>query len=282
MSHSNDEESPLSDPVYDSNPLRSGNGPIGIVVAMDAELRHLLERCTVTSQPDGSRHLYHLKIGDVRVVALRSGMGMINAAAATEWLILRHQPRAILNFGCAGAHKREIAPGDVIIGAAYVNHGAVHILPNGDEHYAGFAYEVGGEAMSPKELPADAALLDFAHQVAATWSPEPWPPKLDWPAALPYRHPRVHTGPVASADIWTQAHARLDLLHARHGTLCEDMEAAAIAQVCAPHSMPFLAIKDISNNEFHGVTDIPGGFPEFPTAEVGKRAAALIERMLRA
>ncbi|MDQ3043614.1 MAG: 5'-methylthioadenosine/S-adenosylhomocysteine nucleosidase [Chloroflexota bacterium] len=272
----------MNEPTPNSNPLIQGQGPIGIIVAMDAELRHLLERFPVTPRQDGDQHTHELTIGDTPVVACRSGMGMVSAAAATARLILQYQPRAILNFGCAGAHTREIAPGDVVIGSSYVNHGAVHILPNGEEHYAGFAYEVGREAMTPKELPANADLLDFAHRMAADWSPESWPPDLGWPSEIPYRRPRVHTGPVASADIWTQAHARLDLLHARHGTLCEDMEAAAIAQVCAPHRTPFLAVKDISNNEFHGVTDIPGGFPEFPTAEVGKRAAALIERMLLA
>src|SRR5438093_6875331 len=87
--------------------------------------------------------------------------------------------------------------------------------------------------------------------------------------------PSVHTGAIASADVWTQSPARLDLLHGRYGALCEDMEAAAVAQVCALHSVPFLTIKDISNNEFHIVTDIIGGFTNFPKAEAGRRAAAL-------
>jgi nucleoside phosphorylase len=58
------------------------------------------------------------------------------------------------------------------------------------------------------------------------------------------------------------------------------MEAAAIAQVCALHGVPFLTIKDLSNNEFHAQTDIAGGFTDFPTEEVGKRAAALTHRLL--
>ena len=58
------------------------------------------------------------------------------------------------------------------------------------------------------------------------------------------------------------------------------MEAAAIAQVCALHAVPFLTIKDLSNNEFHAASDIAGGFTDFPTAEVGKRAAALVYRLL--
>ena len=58
------------------------------------------------------------------------------------------------------------------------------------------------------------------------------------------------------------------------------MEAAAVAQVCALHSVPFLTIKDISNNEFHAVTDITGSFTNFPKAEAGRRAAALLLRLI--
>ena len=254
--------------------------PIGIVVAMEAELRHLLE--AVPNQrvtQDGIWVDHHLTISGVSVVAVCSGMGMVSAAAAAERLINAHAPRAVLNFGCSGAHRRDVLPGDVVIGAAMVHHGKYHVLPSGEEHYTGFGYDVGGEAMAPAALASDPTLLALAEDAAAGWSPEPWPPAL-WPPGLPERAPVVHTGVVASADIWTQAHALLDRLHERHGSLCEEMEAAAIGQICAMHGVPFLPIKDISNNEFHAATDIAGGFGDFPTAEVGKRAAALVPRVL--
>ena len=104
------------------------------------------------------------------------------------------------------------------------------------------------------ELTCTPALVQEAREVAADYVPVSWPHDLHWPVAVPYRKPLVHTGAIASADVWTQSPARLDLLHRRHGALCEDMEAAAVAQVCALHSVPFLTIKDISNNEFHTVT----------------------------
>jgi hypothetical protein len=53
------------------------------------------------------------------------------------------------------------------------------------------------------------------------------------------------------------------------------MEAAAIAHVAAIHGLPFLSVKDISNNEFHEATDLDA-FTDFPIGEVGKRAAALL------
>jgi adenosylhomocysteine nucleosidase len=255
-------------------------GPIVVVVAMEAELRHLRERLTVerTAQ-DGPWRDEFASVGGLPVVLTRSGMGLVNAAAGTERAIGVHGPRALLNFGCTGAHHRDVLPGDVVIGTRTVHHSKLNILPNGEELYEPRGGDVGGESWCPTELDADPDLLAAARAAAEGWTPDPWPPNL-WPSVVPSRPQTVHLGPVASADIWTQAADRLDLLHQRHGTFCEDMEAAAIAQVCLLHGIPFLTIKDLSNNEFHAQSDLVGGFTDFPTAEVGKRAAALTFRLL--
>ena len=56
------------------------------------------------------------------------------------------------------------------------------------------------------------------------------------------------------------------------------MEAAAIALTCASHAVPFLTIKDISNNEQRRLSDSAA----FKTAvgEIGRRAAALVMALL--
>jgi nucleoside phosphorylase len=72
----------------------------------------------------------------------------------------------------------------------------------------------------------------------------------------------------------------LDASHQRTGSLCEDMEAAAIAQIATLHGVPFLTIKDISNNEFHVASAFDGTESELPISEVGKRAAMLIVAMI--
>ena len=264
------------------SPLSLPPSPVAVLVAMEAELRHLLADLGVTrDEMDGIWHERWTMVGEVPVVAVMCGMGMVSAAAATEHVIDAHRPRAVLNYGCAGAHRRDILPGDVILGERVVHHSSVHILATGDEYYRGLGYVVGGEKVKASELACDPALLAAARDVLAGFAPDPWPRDLPWPAGVPYRDARVHTGVVASADAWTQWPERLDLLHARHQSLCEDMEAAAIAQVCAMHGVPYLTIKDISNNEFHAATDIVGGFTEFPVAEIGRRGAALTLRVLQ-
>ena len=256
-------------------------GLVALIVAMEAELQHVLGAVgSIHEQRDGVWLDRYAAVAGMPVVMVRSGMGLINAAAATERVINAHRPRMVLNYGCAGAHRQDILPGDVIIGTCVVHHSAVQFLASGEERYVGFSYEAGSERIEVLELACDPMLVQAARQAAIDHLPTPWPQDLPWPAAVPYRVPRIHTGAIASADVWTQSPTRLDLLHGRHGSLCEDMEAAAVAQVCAFHSVPFLTVKDVSNNEFHAATDITGGFTNFPRAEAGRRAAALILRLI--
>jgi adenosylhomocysteine nucleosidase len=264
-------------PIKGNLSMSTSSSPIAIVVAMDVELRHLLDLVAAESeQIDGIWKDQFATAAELPVVMTKCGIGIVSAAAATERIIDRHQPRAVLNFGCAGAHRRDIMPGDVIISDRVVHHNRVHILANGEERYMGFGYQVGDEKVQSADIAADPTWLAAAERAATQFQAVDWPVEKGWPAGVHHRSPIVHTGAVASADVWTQAHDRLDLLHARHTTLCEDMEAAAISQVAALHRVPFLTIKDISNNEYHRATNLAGDLDEFPFEETGKRAAALL------
>lgn len=253
-------------------------GSLLVLVAMNAELVHLLDHATAAAtRDDGIWSDHHLTVEGRPVVACRTDMGMVAAAAATERALNRHRPAAVLNYGCAGAHRHDIQPGDVVIGTQTVQHANVNILTTGEDVLKPIAYTVAGEKVRVAALACDADLVAAAKAVANDWTPEPWPLALDSTASD--HVPTVHAGVVASADVWTQSHARIALLHERHNSLCEDMEAAAIAQVCAMHDVPFLTVKDISNNELLAETDLIG-FSGFPKTEVGKRAAALARRLI--
>jgi adenosylhomocysteine nucleosidase len=252
------------------------SNPIGLVVAMEAELIHTLRlHPPQSSRKVGPWTFIEIEIGGHRVVAVRCGMGLINAAAATERLCTEYEPRMVLNYGCSGAHRREIMPGDIVIGAQVVHHSAMQILKDGSERYSGFGYDVAGERMDAAQLASDPTLIETARSLSSRFHAEPWPANLVWPRGVPRRSPVIHEGVVASADIWTQAIERLDVLHERHQSLCEDMEAAAIAQVAALHEIPYLTIKDISNNEYLSTSDLDG-FSDFPVPEIGKRAGAFM------
>ncbi|HEV2072054.1 MAG TPA: 5'-methylthioadenosine/S-adenosylhomocysteine nucleosidase [Thermomicrobiales bacterium] len=244
--------------------------PIVLVVAMESERVHVDQLIPGWQNVWGSvwptlRTLYR----GVPLILVRSGIGMVAAAAATEYALLTWTPRCLLNFGCAGAHTREILPGDVIIGTGLVSHGRMRISPDEGIVPMDIPFTVAGEPEPRSELRTSPGLVALAQDAARKTV-------LDLLPAHPGNGAvRVHSGVIASADVWMQDPTWLDATHQRTGSLCEDMEAAAIAQVAMLHDVPFLTIKDISNNEFHATSPFEGTESALPLSEVGKRAAVL-------
>jgi adenosylhomocysteine nucleosidase len=252
--------------------------PIALVCAMESELSHALASIEQRSSVElGPWRAERGKLAGRPVVVLATGIGLVNAAAATAVLVAQVQPCAVLNFGCAGAHHEEIFPGDVVIGSEVVACGSLIRLPGGNERYAGFRYSLDGQTVLTDLIRADQTLLNIACGTAESWNPEPWPL-----ANRQKRDAEVHTGVIASADCWTQDPHRIGLLHDRHRSLCEEMEAAAVAQVCAIYQVPMLAIKDISNNELHSATGHGADGPTLDDVrcELGARSFALVEQVV--
>jgi adenosylhomocysteine nucleosidase len=249
---------------------------IVFVVAMESEQVHL-EQLIPGWQHDGNtawptlRTLYR----DVPLVLVHSGIGMVAAAAATEYAIATWNPRCLLNFGCAGTHTREILPGDVVIGTSLVSHGRMRISPDQGIVPIDIPFTVAGEPEPCNELRTSPRLVALAQEAARETILDTWPEVHRLPAHRGDGAVRVHSGVIASADVWMQDPAWLDATHERTGSLCEDMEAAAIAQIAMLHDVPFLTIKDISNNEFHATSPFEGTESALPLSEVGKRAAVL-------
>jgi len=121
---------------------------------------------------------------------------------------------------------------------------------------------------------ADPRLLEAATAAAREWQHEPWPVGVGWPEGVAHRAPRVVVGTVCSGDRWNRAPATIRALAEQHDSLCEDMEAAALALTCLSHDVPFLAIKDVSNNELLSATTT-GRVVELTQGELARRAAAV-------
>jgi adenosylhomocysteine nucleosidase len=247
-------------------------GSVVVICAMDSEATHLRER--LERPQEHPIHVWRRTtgwIGSVPVEIVVSGIGLINAAATTSALCIGQRPRAIMNYGCSGAHRSDIHCGDVVLANRVVHHSAVIIQPDGAERYQGFRYDINGETMMTEAILPDPELFNLASEAAGR-TPLPAWPGVD-------HDPVVHVGAVGSADIWTQHGERIHTLHKLHGSLCEEMEAAAVGQVAAIFGVPFLAVKDISNNELHTVTELGNdwGALHDVKGELGLRAALVVE-----
>lgn len=260
--------------MRDGGRVPSG-GPICLVAAMESELRHALGAVeNVEASTVGPWKVWTGRMDGLPVVLLLCGVGMANAASALTALIMSNRPRAIINFGCSGAHTPELHPGDVVIASSVAAAGSRTILPDGSERYGGFLFDVGDERQMPESIEADPQLLAAATKAGET---------IEWEARAIDYTPRITVGPVASGDIWTQHAPRIEQLHRELGSLCEEMEAASLAQVSAIYQVPFLAVKDISNNELIASSPMGDAWPllEDFADHLGETAFAIMRATLR-
>jgi nucleoside phosphorylase len=171
-----------------------------------------------------------------------SNIGQANAAAATTAVILQRllqglpAPAAVISCGCSGAHSTELEKNDIVIGTDVKPVAQVKVLADGAVVQKGFRQTC--QTPMVYSLPADPDLLAAARAAVAFLGLRPLALDSGTERNSPDRSGvgdqqsvAFAFGPVASSDVWVCEPTRLRQLHADFGTLCEEMEAAAVAQV---------------------------------------------------
>ena len=92
----------------------------------------------------------------------------------------------------------------------------------------------------------------------------------------------MKVGRVASSDAWLDNADLVLKESALHSTLCEDMEAAAIACVAESYEIPFVAIKDVSNSVFLNEAEQFDGHSHIVPTFAGRSAAVMVALMCEA
>jgi adenosylhomocysteine nucleosidase len=229
--------------------------PVAIVVPVEGEFAAYRGLVPDLRRLDSGSpwELYETRAGTRPLLLIISHAGPVNAAAATERLIARHNPLAVLHGGSAGSHNPDLLPGDIVLGDRYV------ILTSRSARAAraarGFPpslmrFRREGETVYLDHAEADPDLLGRAERIAhdELLRLGPWDAP-GWPTTVPPRPGRVLTGLIGSADAWTVDPDEISALREDFAAECEDMESAYVAQVCALHRLPFLAVRAISDNE---------------------------------
>lgn len=176
----------------------------------------------------------------VPVIVSRTYQGMVNAAAATVLALTHFLPRAVINQGIAGGHAKELHVGDLVIGEKVVPMGAVmqEFRPEGDGiaplGFTPLFLEVadGKRAEKVFEFPCDERLIAAAERVETGL--------------------KRYRGVLGSADEWNNQIDWIAVMRERYHTASEDMESAAVAQMCKSFHVPFIGIRIISNSIVNG------------------------------
>lgn len=162
-------------------------------------------------------------------------MGKVNAAMTAQAAVERFRPAAILICGSAGGLHPDILPGDLVISTHAAQHDAG--MNWGNRFVTlGVQFHHNGRIGLRRRFPADPSLLAAAQEAAR---------------ALPHdghgRPPQVHAGLIVTGDQAVFSRQRRQAILETWQALAVDMESAAVAQVAAAHSIPWLAVRGISD-----------------------------------
>ena len=197
---------------------------IGIIVAIDEEREEILDMMKDTEV----KQVYNLRfiqgtIEGKKCVLIKSGIGKVNAARVAQAMLDHFKVDYIINLGGAGSLNSLLDIGDVVIAKKVIQHD-FDITAFG--HSKGYITGVGDFIESNLEL-----VQEFSNVLEET----------------PEKNYKIKIGIVATGDIFCTESWMKDKIRAKFNADVEDMECAAIAQVCYLSEKPFIAIKSISN-----------------------------------
>lgn len=214
---------------------------------MDKELNLLLPHISNLSAININGFEFHTgRMGAHEVVACKCGIGKVNAAVGALTLIENFHPALVVNSGVAGGTGATARPAevmDVVLGTEI----AYHDVWCGPGTVRGEA--AGCPARFQCPLPAD-----IRERLGA------------------------REGLIASGDIFVTDPADLQrILELYPDALAVDMESAAIAQVCHLKSVPFVALRVISDTP--GKEGNAAAYSDFWNA-APQRTFECVERLL--
>jgi len=142
------------------------------------------------------------------IVLVRSGVGKVNAAAATQYIIDSFHPDIVIDMGIAGLLDQKIPAGSVIV------------TDTAQE------WDTTSSMISPIESLENHTIVNQAT------------------TALPKK---VVSGTIITGDTFITDSEQRDELMSKHDAVAVDMESAAIAKICHKNKLPFLVIKGFSD-----------------------------------
>ena len=162
-----------------------------------------------------------------------TGIGAVNTAhALTQYLATHPAPSLVIQTGIAGAY----VPANIDVGSVLLADAEIY----GD---MGVVTPAGWRPMEEIGIP----LVEERRSRPARFNYFPLDAALVTRAAKAAGSSVARTGKFLTLSQVTGVRAIGDALYERFGALCESMEGAAAAHVCALHGVPFLDVRGVSN-----------------------------------
>jgi len=189
------------------------------------------------------------------------GIGKVHAAAAAQRVVAELKPDAVFSCGSAGSLNDSLDIGDVVLGAATIQHDYGFVTPDAFIPFGLHLQRQGKAREYLRRFPADAALLGAANAMQHDAPPS---------------SPSLVIGTILTGDQVIFSAEKRQALRQEFDALAVEMESAAIAQVCALYDVPFVSIRGISDHASETITlDTsrldPNELAEFPSAPFGRK-----------
>lgn len=197
---------------------------IAVVGAMEQEIELLRESmANVKHVSFGKFSAYEGELAGKRMVLVLSGIGKVNAAVSTSWVIHQFAPDCVINTGSAGGLGKGLKVGDVVIGETVAHH---------DVDVTAFGYVWGQVPQLPAVFTSDSNLIRQAEK-----------------AVQVFEGAAVTQGLIVSGDRFVHSSEGVAEIRSHFPDVkAVEMEAAAIAQTCHQLEVPFVIIRAVSDS----------------------------------
>ena len=198
--------------------------PIGIISAMDYEIKHLLNNADIIRSEEVGGVIYH--IGTLRgrnVVIVRAGIGKTLSAASAAILAYKYNVSHIIFTGVAGGVGEGVGVLDVVIATELVTHDF------GTQGPDGFFWRPGPGGI--ESITAAKNYVNLAYDVAVSV----------------VGSDRVHRGVVATGDQFIASVEFVYFLRRQFNALACEMEGSSVALVARKFDIPFMVIRTMSD-----------------------------------
>ncbi|WP_017726550.1 5'-methylthioadenosine/adenosylhomocysteine nucleosidase [Halalkalibacterium ligniniphilum] len=197
---------------------------IGIIGAMNEEIERIKMEMSVSTKTEKASFVFYEGImHDQIIVLVKSGVGKVNAAVATQILIDTYEVTHLIFTGVAGALDPSLEVGDIVISTSAMQH---------DLDASPLGFKQGEVPMFERssDFLADESLVNLAEQAAKKQSTH-----------------QVLKGRILSGDQFIANHNKVQELYQLFDGKCVEMEGAAVAHVATLSSIPFVIIRSISD-----------------------------------
>lgn len=187
---------------------------LGIICAMPCELDKLITKYNLKKEKTKDIYVNDSEIK--KIVVAMSGVGKVNSAIMTQYIIDKYNVDAIITFGVASGLNSNLKVMDVVI-SEYVTY-----------------HDFFPTKIMESYVPNNGKILA-----------SPFLTNITKKVIKDMNITNYHYAPMCSGDSFVQDEKqKLDIL-LRTGAVCVDMESASIAHTCSLNNIPFISIRTI-------------------------------------